>query len=423
MHIAHQWTNVLFDLMLSAAGAFFSLQTAERIVVPIAVLVFFWGAFALVCAATRRAPWFLVPFLALTTYGWTFHLGLFNYYLSIGLSFWGIAIFWRGRRWEKLLALALAPLILLAHPLGLLWLIAACAYVGIAERVPGWAQALLFLFAAGLVDIMRRAILHYYTIQDSLGSFWKFNGADQLVLFGTRYNALKYAVIFAALAMFAVDLVRRYRKHLPWQALAISLYAIIEVGVKLLPSGVSISSNVAAVAILTERLTSVAAVLACCVLGAMIPSRWHLAITGTIAIVFFAFVYQDTATINRMERQAEQLVRTLPRDSRIMATIFPLPNSRIMIQHMIDRACIGYCFSYGNYEPGTNLFRVRAEEGGPYNLGDYGLAVDMEEGDYVVQPKDLPVYQVYQCDESGTQLCITPLHAGEENNDMAVYGH
>ena len=42
-----------------------------------------------------------------------------------------------------------------------------------------------------------------------------------------------------------------------------------------------------------------------------------------------------------------------------------------MIQHMIDRACIGYCFSYGNYEPSSGVFRVRAAPGNPYMLSDY----------------------------------------------------
>src|SRR6185437_12146296 len=131
---------------------------------------------------------------------------------------------------------------------------------------------------------------------------------------------------------------------------------------------------------------------------------------------------QDTGVINRMEAQAEKLVHSLPRNSRVLATIFPLPDSRVLIQHTIDRACIGYCFSYGNYEPGTGLFRVRADEGGPYNMGDYGEAVDMEEGHYIVQPQDLPAYQVYQCTKSGTELCLAPLNAGE-NNHAALHSN
>src|SRR5579872_712045 len=57
--IARQWNNVLFDWLLSWFGAAFGLHAAERIAVSLAVLVFFWGAFALIGAATRRAPWTL----------------------------------------------------------------------------------------------------------------------------------------------------------------------------------------------------------------------------------------------------------------------------------------------------------------------------------------------------------------------------
>lgn len=424
MHLAYQWTNVLFDYMLSAAGAFVSLHTAERIVVPICVLVFFWGAFAMICAAAKRAPWFLVPFLALVTYGWTFHLGLFNYYLSLGFAFFGVAIFWRGKGRERLLPLALVPLIVLAHPLGLVWLVAACTYVGIAERLPISGQVALFFVAAALVYGMRLYIVHHFGVQASLGSIEKYNGADQIVLFGLRYDWLKIAVIAATFGMLGVDIFRRVRRHSAWKLFLIplQLYLVIEFAVQMLPSGVTISPDLAAVAILTERLTSVSAVLALCVLAVMLPSRWHLVATAAIAIVFFVFVYQDAGVANRMEVQAEKLVRTLPPNSRVLATIFSLPDSRVLLQHMIDRACIGYCFSYGNYEPGTGLFRVRGDEGGPYNMGDYGEAVDMEEGHYIVQPQDLPAYQVYQCTKSGTELCMAPLNAGEENDAMGVFG-
>ncbi|HTX13655.1 MAG TPA: hypothetical protein VMD77_00060, partial [Candidatus Baltobacteraceae bacterium] len=63
--IAHQWTNVLFDLLLSFFGSIFGLGTrfhaTEKIAVSLCVLIFFWGAFALAAAATRRPPWMLTP--------------------------------------------------------------------------------------------------------------------------------------------------------------------------------------------------------------------------------------------------------------------------------------------------------------------------------------------------------------------------
>src|SRR5271168_3565120 len=105
--IERRWNNVLFDLLVSGLGKVFSLHAAEKIAVSVAVLIFFWGVFAFVFAASRSAPWYLLPLIAMITYGYTFHMGFFNYYLSIGIAFFGIAIFWRGNKWERLIPLAL----------------------------------------------------------------------------------------------------------------------------------------------------------------------------------------------------------------------------------------------------------------------------------------------------------------------------
>src|ERR1700734_2137049 len=63
--ISGQRTNVLFDLFLSSFGALFGLHAAERIAVSLSILIFFWGAFTLVAAASLRAPWFLAPIIAM----------------------------------------------------------------------------------------------------------------------------------------------------------------------------------------------------------------------------------------------------------------------------------------------------------------------------------------------------------------------
>jgi hypothetical protein len=34
----------------------------------------------------KTSPWFLVPCLAMLTYGWVFYMGFFNFYLAAGLS-------------------------------------------------------------------------------------------------------------------------------------------------------------------------------------------------------------------------------------------------------------------------------------------------------------------------------------------------
>ncbi len=422
--LSHQHTNVLFDYLLSGFGSVFGLRAGEKIAVSIAVLIFFWGIFALVSAATRRAPWILVPCIALFTYGWTFHLGFFNYYLSLGLAFFSLAIFWRGKGWEWLVGAAIALVALVAHPLGFAWLLAAAAYVAITEMAPRPRyQLLLFAAGAALLAVLHQYLWGHFNVYAGTGPWYAFNGADQLDLFGPRYHGPEFALVAFALIALAVDIVRRRHEANLWKyyAVPLQLYVLVELSVYLLPGGIHFPPPTAALALLTERLTSVSAALACCLLGAMQPRRWHLAGFAIIAVVFFGFVYQDTAKVNRMERQVVHLVSTLPPDQRVMATIRPLPGSRVMIQHIVDRACVGRCFSYGNYEPSTGLFRVRALPGNPDVLSDYDLAVAMENGEYTVQPQDLPVYQVYQCSLSGTDLCIRSLEAGEDNDRLGFH--
>jgi hypothetical protein len=420
--IASQRTNVLFDLLLSCLGSAVGLAAAEKIAVSLCVLIFFWGIFALVSAATGRAPWFLTPVLAIVAYGYTFEMGLFNFYLAIGLSFFCIAILWRGAPWEKLAAIPIAGLVVMAHPFGLIWLGCVIAYIAIAERLPLRYQFILVLAAAGAIACVHYYFWHHTVFEAEPDPFYWFTGADQLTLFGDRYLVPERLLIAFALISLAVDVALRRREPGLWKAYAlpVQLYFVIELAVFLFPRGVHFPHRVA-IALITERLTSISAAVACCVLGVMRPSKWHLAASLAIAAIFFTFLYQDTATISRIEAQVERAVRTLPPGQRVLATILPLPDWRILMQHVVDRACIGHCFSYGNYEPGSEVFRVRASPGNHYVMTDYEDAVDMEEGHYVLLPEDLPAYQVYQCTTTGLDICIRSLQAGEENNRLGVY--
>src|ERR1700693_2904781 len=87
LYIESRWNNILVDLTLEKLGAFLGYVVAERVLAVISVLVFFWGAFALIAAANRRPPWYLVPAIAMITYGWTFFSGFMYFYLSVGLGF------------------------------------------------------------------------------------------------------------------------------------------------------------------------------------------------------------------------------------------------------------------------------------------------------------------------------------------------
>jgi hypothetical protein len=421
--LASRWNNALFDYMVISLGRAFSLAVAEKIAVAISVLVFFWGAFAFACTAARRAPWFLVPCIAMASYGYTFHMGFSNYYLSLGMGFWGVAIFWRGKGWEKVVPFLFAPLIMLANPLGFAWMVGASAYIFVSENIPRRYQFALVGCALTLLCAAHWYFWHTYVHEVQRLPAYFFNGTDQFWLFGERYRIPQ--ILFGVLAAIAlaVDIFsRRGAKHgLAGYRIPFQFYVILIFAAALLPEGMRFPNQPVALAILTERLSSVTTVVLCSLLGVMVPRRWHLAGFTAIAAVFFIFLYQDTGKMDRMETQLEKLVRTIPPNQRVLGTIQPFPGSRILIQHMLDRACIGYCFSYGNYEAASQQFYVRASEGNPYLMTYFGDTSDMEDGSYEVKPEDLPAWQVYQCSESGGDMCITPLRAGERNDEAGEH--
>jgi len=152
--IARQGSNVLFDLLLLHTANLAGFVAAEKIVVGLAVLVFFWGSFSFLAAASGRPPWLLMPFLFVLSYGYVFHMGFMNYYLSIGLALFALALSWRGEAGNWLAAVALSAVSFLAHPLGFLLAATVSAYIWIWRILPRWWRlAVPALALTGLVAL------------------------------------------------------------------------------------------------------------------------------------------------------------------------------------------------------------------------------------------------------------------------------
>jgi hypothetical protein len=314
----------------------------------------------------------------------------------------------------------------LAHPLGAAWLLAAAIYLGIAEVTPRRFHALPVCAAVALLFVVSLYLHSHYRVEgpftSALFNLMFYNGLDQLVF------TKRYVIPVALLAMFifavtAGEIIKSksIRRLLVEAALPLELCVIVQAAILLLPNSIWLPKYPAAISALTTRGTLVSAVLLCALLGAIRPRKWHSPVLAVISAIFFLFLYQDTGALSRFEDKADRLVHSIPAGQRVIATIGGPNSYRFSLKHLADVSCVGHCFSYGNYEAPSGQFRVHASPGNAFEVPHITDATLMEEGRYVVQPGDLPLYQLYQCAEQWTELCIRRLEAGETNDRYGVH--
>jgi hypothetical protein len=293
LYFARQWTNVLFDVALLRIANLFGFVVAEKIVVCGCVLIFFWGVFAFVNAVTGRAPWFLTPALAMLAYGYSFNMGFVNYYLSIGLACFCLALVWRGWAGNWPLALVTSALALYAHPLGFAWVAGTVAYCATRRVLPGWWKLLLPLGAVSVFVALRWYLHQRADMGVDWGDipFYLSNGADQLALYGQRYTTLAGVAVVFGILLTVVGLLLRKDDFSGYAlVLPVEFYLITFCGTALLPENLRVSLYAAWIGLLVSRLTVISAILGLCVLGFFKPRAWHLVGFAGLAAVFFSFL-------------------------------------------------------------------------------------------------------------------------------------
>ena len=186
--VSGQHTNILSDVALTWLLQHASVQTAERTVLAGAVLLMFWGMFAMVGALTGRVAWWVAPFLAMLAYGWAFQLGFLNSYLATAFCFLIFALLWsRPAMIDLLVAIPLLLLAALAHPAALAWLVGTLAF-GWIVRATAPARRWLWL-AAGIVLLVA---MNRFAIFMLAGNWYPIpwlnvTGADQFFIFRVRF--------------------------------------------------------------------------------------------------------------------------------------------------------------------------------------------------------------------------------------------
>ena len=422
--VSGQHTNILSDVALTWLLQHASAQTAERVVLAGAALLMFWGMFATVAAINDCPSWWVTPFLAMLSYGWAFQLGFLNSYLATAFCFLVFALLWsRAAGADFLIATPLLLLAALAHPAALVWLVGTLAFAWIARAS---AQAKRWFWLA--IGIITLVAMNRFAILELAGNWYPIPwlnvmGADQFYIFRARFYWLAVAV-----AVFWLFLILRSVRQAGWKAFLSSpvvlVYLLNCAAVFLSPiSLVPPAAHAQRFGFLADRLSLMAAVLACAFIASIQPRRWMRTVTWIFAFAFFWFLFTDTRQLNRVEARVDELLRSIPTGQRVAALIY-YPRARGFEQHhMIDRECIGRCWSYSDYEPSSGHFRIVGTRPSPYVMTAPKDVDDVLHGRYVARKEDLPLYQIYPCGPRETDLCIRALQEGERNGAIDLLRH
>lgn len=407
--VAHQTTNVLFDLLLGWLFRLFGPEAAQRIAVSLAVLIFVWGAFAFAAAVSGRRPWNMLPSIAMLAYGWVFHMGFFNFYMSLGMCFGAMALAWNPTRRRLAAAAAVLAVAWLAHALPVAWCLCLLAYLAVARRLPARRRAYATLATLALMAAIRVAASYALAARWNPAQIANMTGLDQVWVFGPSYALVLMGLVVVWGALFLKLIHQRSASgvfaSIPFQFLVVSAASVL-----VLPSSVLIPGFLHSLAYIGERMSLGVGVAACAVLATARPRPFDRYAMLALAAVFFAFLYRDELTLNRFEDRLAGAVARLEPGTRVVSLVDD-PNARVnALTHMIDRVCVGRCYSFANYEPSTRQFRVRATADNPFVVRTYAESWALQTGAYLVRPSDLPLHAV-DVDASG-KIVVRDLKAG-----------
>jgi hypothetical protein len=215
VNVARQWDNVLFDVLESSLGAQIGFLSAEKIVVAVAVLILFWGVFAFLSAATGNAPWLFTPCIAILAYGYVFSMGFINFYFSVGLACFALAILWRGGFSNHVCAVPVAALTLVAHPIGFAWLVAMAVYLLLWRNISSLWRLILPALAIVALIATHRYIVNHTAFRASWrpDPFYLRNGSDQMLFYGHRYTTLLHVTLMWGVVCFIAGLAFHLRRQ------------------------------------------------------------------------------------------------------------------------------------------------------------------------------------------------------------------
>ena len=411
--IVPQWTNVLFDLLLAHLLQHWGAAAAQRVATALAVLVFTWGAFAFAGAVAGRRPWHILPWIAMLAYGWVYHMGFFNFYLSLGLCFWARALVWIWSARRAAVAAAILAVAFAAHALPVAWTVCLLAYGAVAGRLSAKWRAATFAASLAAIALLHAAVASRVYTTWSVWQITLVTGLDQVVVFDVKYLAAGAGLLLVwTLSLRNLGGARRLTESMPLQ-----FASLTAAGIFILPSSVLLPGYHNVLAFLAQRMSLGVAICLCAALAPARPRKLELYAGMLAALLFFGFLYTDERALNDFEDGMERAVATLPPGQRVVSA-FSDPGLRVLaLTHMIDRVCVGRCYSYANYEPSSGQFRIQVTSENKYIASTYEQSWQLQHGTYIVRESDLPLYLV-DFDADG-RMAVKRLKAGEPGGTTA----
>ena len=217
-------------------------------------------------------------------YGWVFHMGFFDFYLGLGLSFWGLALAWEMQTKRMAAALVVFVLALLAHALACAWGLAFVAFLWGAKRM-GEARLLQVTgVALGALIVAVIAVDSAWRTHWSADQLKLITGADQLRVFDDKYDAL-FVALLVVWGLMVAGLIRQRGGRRTLLGLPLQFCVLSAAGVLLLPGGISIPGYRHNLVYIADRMSLGVAVCICALLAtakARALQQWSMAAVAVV---------------------------------------------------------------------------------------------------------------------------------------------
>jgi len=234
-------------------------------------------------------------------------------------------------------------------------------------------------------------------------------GADQVWVFDGKYYVVLVGLLLVW-GMLFLDLLRDSGTRSVVSSVPFQFCVISAAAVSILPTTILLPGFHHTLVYIAERMSLGVGICVCALLAAARPRVFQRYAMTLVAVVFFGFLYRDEKILNALEDRLDGVISQIPAGQRIVSGIDDPFLHVFAVTHMIDRVCLGRCFSYANYEPSTAQFRIRTVADNPYVTARYDDSWRMQTGSYVVKDRDLPLLQVV-LDKDG-RMVVRNLEAG-----------